>query len=98
GYVQVFYHHGPLATNVEFPKDDVFGPAGEPGQTPVAGGFTTYDQGGVSGFDTHSLMFTYKAGVSNKAVAEYDLFADTGTHNNAGDSVTGRVNGQDFTL
>jgi hypothetical protein len=43
-------------------------------------------------------MFTYKAGVSNKAVAEYDLFADTGTHDNAADSVTGRVNGQDFTL
>jgi hypothetical protein len=98
GYVQVFYHHGPLASGVEFPMDDVFGPAGEPGQTPVAGGFTTFDAAGVSGFDTHTLFFTYKAGVSDKAVAEYNMFADTGTHDNAADSVTGLVNGNTFTL
>lgn len=98
GYVQVFYHHGPLASGVSFPTDNLFGPDGEPSHTPVAAGYTTYDAGGPNGFDTHSLFFAYKAGVAANAVAQYNMFADAGTHENAADSVTGLVNGKEFTL
>ena len=47
----------------------------QPGQIPVARGFTTVDAGGVKGVDTHGLFFDYLPGVADRTVAEYTLFA-----------------------
>ena len=99
GYVQFFYHHGPRSVlPASFPRDELFGPVGEPGRIGNPGGYITYDQDGVKGFDTHALFFTYNPGVSAKTVASYDIYADTGTHGNRPDSLTGFQNGREFTL
>ena len=100
GYAQLFYHHGTLAAGVSFPKDNLFGPKGEPGQMSVARGYTTFDKAGVKGFDTHDFFFDYRAGVPDKAVAEYTMFAAKGGRpsGNKPDSLTGVQNGREFTL
>jgi len=99
GYVQLLFHHGPRGT---LPPDNLFGPKGEPGKTPVAGGFTTNMSDGPEGFDTHSFFFTYKAGVADTTVAAYDIFANPGGRASGGsaDFLTGLdvTTGQEFTV
>lgn len=100
GYVQVFYHHGALPSGSEFPPDAFSGPAGEPGQMSVTRGYTTYDEDGVDGFDTHSLSFSYRPGVSEKTIAEYNIYADEGERSsgNTSDFLTGGTINKEFTL
>ena len=81
-----------------FPADNVFGPPGEPGLINPAAGYKVMDSDGTDGFDTHSFFFNYKAGVSDKTVASYDIFADPGNHGNTSDFLTGYQNGRYFTL
>lgn len=98
GYVQLFFHHG--LVNGPFPRDNLRGPSGEPGQMDVAGGYTTYDTDGVAGFDTHAFTFDYLPGVADTTVATYDIFANKGGRASAdsADFLVGRRNGREFTL
>ena len=99
GYVQLLFHHGARGN---LPPDNLFGPVGEPGQTPVAEGFATNMSDGPVGFDTHSFFFTYKAGVPDTAVAAYDILASGGrSSGSSADFLTGvdvTNHSQEFTI
>jgi len=74
---------------------------GTPGTMSPQQGFTPIASNGVSGVDTHSLMFTYLPGVPDTTVAQYTIFADTGKRpsGNKADSLTGvGPSGTKFTL
>jgi len=75
--------------------------SGTPGTMSPQTGFTTESSAGVSGVDTHSLMFTYLPGVPDTTVAQYTIYADTGKRasGNKADSLTGiGPTGAKFTL
>ena len=99
GYVQVRYNtpsEGP-----SFASGPVVAAApGVHGQIPVPAGFTTIDQKGPAGVDTHAFLFDY-LDVPDSQVAVYRVYADLGNRpsGNTRDFMSGVDDmGQPFTV
>jgi hypothetical protein len=81
GYLQVHY--------TDTPPTSVSVVAPNKGQITPPAGYLQVDRGGPVSVDTHAMFFDFLSEVPDGAVAEYTIYADTGTRNNEADYIAG---------